>query len=67
MTAFTFALLTPSETHYLDASRADGDDRTWRDIVLEVGVRDGLITVDEALDCSVLPAERPKPPHATWR
>lgn len=67
MTAHTFALITPTDTHYLDATRAQGDERAWRDIVLELGLQQGLVTAAEFNASSVLPAKRPAPPHASWR
>ncbi|MDI1327228.1 MAG: hypothetical protein PSV23_10575 [Brevundimonas sp.] len=67
MTSHTFALITPSNTHYVDVDRSDGDERSWRGIVLEKGLQDGLVSSEEMNATSVLPAVRPAPPHAHWR
>lgn len=67
MTQHTFALITSTETHYVDVTRLDGDERSWRDLVLEHGLAAGVITSEEVKTASVLPAVRPSPPGPIWR
>lgn len=67
MTQHTFALITPTKTHYVDVTRPDGDERPWRDIVLEYSLEVGLIDPTDLDSASVLPAVRPAPPQAAWR
>lgn len=67
MTHHTFALITSEATHYVDVSRPEGDERAWRDIVIEQGLTEGLITPSEAYKATAIPAARPAPPSAYWR
>lgn len=68
MQTFTFALVRPNKaTEYLDVVRSEDDDRSWREIVIEKAVADGLMTPSEELSASVMAAVRPPAPTAHWR
>lgn len=67
MNQHTFVLMTTDRTHYMDVARGEGDQRPWRDLVLDHALEQGLIELADCQSATVLPAVRPAPPHAHWR